>query len=176
MAVRIISCRVNGDAVQKEINSDLRLIDFLRENLRLTGVKEGCGEGECGACTVLLNGDPVNSCLVLAVQAEGAEIITIEGLAENGELNLLQKAFIDYGAVQCGFCTPGMILSAKALLDKNPHPSETEIRRAISGNLCRCTGYQAIVDAVHAVHAISANTPHARKQPPSPVPGRDRRR
>ncbi|MHC1771918.1 MAG: (2Fe-2S)-binding protein [Flexilinea sp.] len=156
MAVRTISCRVNGDAVQKEINSDLRLIDFLRENLRLTGVKEGCGEGECGACTVLLNGDPVNSCLILAVQAEGAEIITIEGLAENGELNQLQQAFIDYGAVQCGFCTPGMILSAKALLDKNPHPSETEIRRAISGNFCRCTGYQAIVDAVHAVHAVHA--------------------
>ena len=151
MAVRTISCRVNGIAVQKEIRSDLRLIDFLREHLQLNGVKEGCGEGECGACTILLNGEPVNSCLILAVQVEGSEIITIEGLAENGELNPLQQAFIDYGAVQCGFCTPGMILSAKALLDKNPHPTEEEIRRAISGNLCRCTGYQAIVDAVQAI-------------------------
>ena len=151
MALRTISCRVNGIAVQKEISSDLRLIDFLREHLQLTGVKEGCGEGECGACTILLNGEPVNSCLILAVQVEGSEIITIEGLAENGELNPLQQAFIDYGAVQCGFCTPGMILSAKALLDKNPHPTEEEIRRAISGNLCRCTGYQAIVDAVQAI-------------------------
>ena len=151
MAVRTISCRVNGIAVQKEIRSDLRLIDFLREHLQLNGVKEGCGEGECGACTILLNGEPVNSCLILAVQVEGSEIITIEGLAENGELNPLQQAFIDYGAVQCGFCTPGMIQSAKALLDKNPHPTEEEIRRAISGNLCRCTGYQAIVDAVQAI-------------------------
>jgi aerobic-type carbon monoxide dehydrogenase small subunit (CoxS/CutS family) len=171
MALRKISCRVNGITVQKEIRSELRLIDFLRENLQLTGVKEGCGEGECGACTVLLNGNPINSCLVLAVQAEGADILTIEGLAAKGELSRLQQAFIDYGAVQCGFCTPGMILSAKALLDKNPHPTEEEIRRAISGNLCRCTGYQAIVDAVQAV---SSNTPHARQQPPLPVQEKDR--
>ncbi len=171
MAIRTISCRVNGVPVQKEIDSDLRLIDFLRENLQLTGVKEGCGEGECGACTILLNGEAVNSCLMLAVQVEGAELVTVEGLAENGELCRLQQAFIDNGAVQCGFCTPGMILSAKALLDKNPHPTEEEIRRAISGNLCRCTGYQAIVDAIQA---ISSNTLHVQQPPLSPAQEKDR--
>jgi len=129
----------------------MRLIDFLREEMNLTGVKEGCSEGECGACTVLFNGDPVNSCIMLAIQAEGAEITTIEGIAKDGKLSDLQQAFIDHGAVQCGFCTPGMILAAQALLDKNPHPAEAEIRHAISGNLCRCTGYQAIVDAILAV-------------------------
>jgi len=127
------------------------LIDFLREEMNLTGVKEGCSEGECGACTVLFNGDPVNSCILLAIQAEGAEITTIEGIAKDGKLSELQQAFVDHGAVQCGFCTPGMILAAQALLDKNPHPTEAEIRRAISGNLCRCTGYQAIVDAILTV-------------------------
>jgi len=129
----------------------MRLIDFLREEMNLTGVKEGCSEGECGACTVLFNGDPVNSCILLAIQAEGAEITTIEGIAKDGKLSELQQAFVDHGAVQCGFCTPGMILAAQALLDKNPHPTEAEIRRAISGNLCRCTGYQAIVDAILTV-------------------------
>ncbi|MBP8965630.1 MAG: (2Fe-2S)-binding protein [Flexilinea sp.] len=137
--------------MHSEIPSDMRLIDFLREEMNLTGVKEGCSEGECGACTVLFNGDPVNSCIMLAIQAEGAEITTIEGIAKDGKLSDLQQAFIDHGAVQCGFCTPGMILAAQALLDKNPHPAEAEIRHAISGNLCRCTGYQAIVDAILAV-------------------------
>ncbi|HQF81105.1 MAG TPA: (2Fe-2S)-binding protein, partial [Flexilinea sp.] len=144
-------CKINGEEIHSEIPSDMRLIDFLREEMNLTGVKEGCSEGECGACTVLFNGDPVNSCILLAIQAEGAEITTIEGIAKDGKLSELQQAFVDHGAVQCGFCTPGMILAAQALLDKNPHPTEAEIRRAISGNLCRCTGYQAIVDAILTV-------------------------
>ena len=147
----MLSCNINGEEIHSEIPSDMRLIDFLREEMNLTGVKEGCSEGECGACTVLFNGDPVNSCIMLAIQAEGAEITTIEGIAKDGKLSDLQQAFIDHGAVQCGFCTPGMILAAQALLDKNPHPAEAEIRHAISGNLCRCTGYQAIVDAILAV-------------------------
>lgn len=151
MSKVILSCKINGEEIHSEIPSDMRLIDFLREEMNLTGVKEGCSEGECGACTVLFNGDPVNSCIMLAIQAEGAEITTIEGIAKDGKLSDLQQAFIDHGAVQCGFCTPGMILAAQALLDKNPHPAEAEIRHAISGNLCRCTGYQAIVDAILAV-------------------------
>jgi carbon-monoxide dehydrogenase small subunit len=121
---------------------------MLREELDLLGVKQGCGEGECGACTVILNGLPVSSCLVLAVEASGAEITTIEGVADSDGLHPLQQSFVEHGAVQCGFCTPGMVLSAKALLDKVPDPSEFQIRSAISGNLCRCTGYQKIVDAV----------------------------
>jgi len=126
------------------------LLDVLREDLHLTGTKNGCETGECGACTVLMDGKPVNSCLVLIGQAEGHRIETIEGLSKNGELHPLQKAFVEKGAVQCGFCTPGMIMASKALLDENPHPKREEIRSALSGNLCRCTGYTKIIDAVEA--------------------------
>ena len=124
------------------------LLDTLRYDLGLTGTKEGCGDGNCGSCTVLLDGQAVNSCLVLAIEADGHEITTIEGLCQGGKLHPLQQAFIDEGAVQCGFCTPGMILTAKALLDSNPHPTEVEVRLAITGNLCRCTGYDKIVRAI----------------------------
>jgi aerobic-type carbon monoxide dehydrogenase small subunit (CoxS/CutS family) len=142
---------VNGKKVEMMIPQDLRLIDFLRDYLGLTGTKEGCGEGECGACTVLIDGDPVNACLVFALQAREKNILTIEGLGNYGQLDPLQEAFIEYQAVQCGFCTPGMILTAKAFLDKHPSPSREEIKVAISGNLCRCTGYSKIVDAVESV-------------------------
>ena len=144
----LVSCTVNGEAVSREVYPNQRLLDFLREELGLTSVKEGCGEGECGACTVIFNGETVTSCCMLAGQAEGAEIVTLEGLSKNGELDKVQKAFIEMGAVQCGFCTPGMVLSAKALLDKNPHPTMDEIKLAMSGNLCRCTGYAKIHQAV----------------------------
>lgn len=143
---------VNGIAQRVRVNPNDRLLDVLRETLGLTGAKEGCsGEGECGACTVIMDGKAVNSCLVLALQARGKEIMTIEGLERQGELDRLQQAFIDSGAIQCGYCTPGMIMAAKALLMGNPHPSEAEIRLAIAGNLCRCTGYIKIMDAIQAV-------------------------
>ncbi len=142
---------VNGKKHSLEIDPNLRLLDLLRNNLHLTGTKEGCGIGECGACTILMDGRAVNSCLILAGQCEGREITTIEGLTPEDGLNPLQQAFIDHGAVQCGFCTPGMIMSAQALLDHNPTPTEAEIRTAISGNLCRCTGYTQIVEAIQAV-------------------------
>ena len=145
---KIIELKVNGEPVEAAVDSNRTLLQFLREDLGLTGAKHGCGLGDCGACTVILDGKPVNSCLVLAVQANGREVLTIEGLAENGKLHPIQQAFVDKGAIQCGFCTPGMILSAKSLLDENPHPTELEIRTAISGNLCRCTGYQKIVEAI----------------------------
>jgi len=141
---------VNGERHELLVAPNRSLTDVLRENLGLTGAKHGCDEGECGACTVLFDGVPVNSCLVLAAQAEGHEITTIEGLANGTELHPVQEAFVEHGAVQCGFCTPGMVLSAKALLDRNKRPTEHEIRTAISGNLCRCTGYQKIVEAVQA--------------------------
>jgi carbon-monoxide dehydrogenase small subunit len=138
----LLVCTINGISIKREINPSVRLIDFLREDLGLTGVKEGCGEGECGACTIIANGEAVTSCTMFAGQINGKELITIEGLEKDGELDALQESFIRNGAVQCGFCTPGMILSCKALLMKNPHPTEEEIKRAIEGNLCRCTGYQ----------------------------------
>ncbi len=141
---------VNGTSHSLRIDPHLRLLDLLREELRLTGTKEGCGIGECGACTVLLDGRAVNSCLILAGQCEGREVTTIEGVTPADELNPLQQSFLDHGAVQCGFCTPGMIMSASALLAQNPHPTEEEIREAISGNLCRCTGYTQIVEAIQA--------------------------
>lgn len=143
-----ISFTLNGQQVSRETRPNKRLVDFLREDCGCLSVKEGCGEGECGACTVILNGEPVTSCLILAGQVEGDEIITLEGLSQDGELDALQESFMVSGAVQCGFCTPGMILSAKALLAKNPRPSREEIRRALSGNLCRCTGYSKIIKAV----------------------------
>ena len=150
----IVSCRINGNKVNKDIDPSKRLLDFLREDMGLTGVKEGCGEGECGACTVIVDGEAVTSCTMFAGQVMGKEIITIEGLERDGELDRLQKAFIKYGAIQCGFCTPGMILSCKALLMKNKNPTVEEIKRAIEGNLCRCTGYNQIIDAVRSVGEV----------------------
>ncbi len=146
-----MQCTVNGRQYTLEVEANLTLVEFLREKLGLTGTKVGCGVGECGACTVIMNGEAVNACLILAVQAEGAEIVTVEGLERDGRMDPLQESFIRHGAVQCGFCTPGMLLSARALLARNPTPTEDEIRTAISGNLCRCTGYQQIVDAIGAV-------------------------
>lgn len=146
-----ILIEVNREAHELEIRSDERLIDTLRERLRLTSVKEGCGEGECGACTVLLDGEAVNACLVLTYQARGKSVLTLEGLFAEGSLDPLQEAFIQHGAIQCGYCTPGMILSAKALLLKNPSPREPEIREAVAGNLCRCTGYVNILRAIGSV-------------------------
>jgi carbon-monoxide dehydrogenase small subunit len=146
-----ITVTVNGETEFLEVESHRTLLQVLREDLDLTGTKDGCNSGECGACTVLLDGEPVNACLVLAVEADGHEVVTIEGLAQEGTLDSLQRAFINRNAVQCGFCTPGMIISARALLDRNPHPSEMEIRQAIAGNLCRCTGYTRIVEAVQEV-------------------------
>lgn len=144
----VVHMTVNGKLVEKETAPNKRLLDFLRDDLDLISVKEGCSEGECGACTVIYNGKAVTSCLILVGQAEGATIITLEGVGREDELEPLQQAFMDAGAVQCGYCTPGMILSAKALLDVSEAPSREEIRRAISGNLCRCTGYEKIVQAI----------------------------
>lgn len=148
---REITLTVNGEKYDVFVTPNRTLADVLRDDLDLTGTKIGCGTGDCGACTVLMDGKAVNSCLVLAIDARDKEIITIEGLAKGEELHPLQRAFIDYGAVQCGFCTPGMILSAKALLDKKPKPTEMEVRTAIAGNLCRCTGYIKIIEAIMAV-------------------------
>ncbi len=141
---------INGRAYEAYIEPNRTLLEVVRDELRLTGSKEGCGTGDCGACSMIVNGKLVTSCLMLAPQADGAEITTIEGLATNGDLHPVQQAFIDTGAVQCGFCIPGMILAGKTLLDKNPKPDEQEIRSAIAGNLCRCTGYTKIVEAIAA--------------------------
>lgn len=148
---RLIQLRVNGELHEVMVEPWKTLLQVIRGDIGLTGAKEACGTGECGACTVLVNGKPVNSCLVLAVEAQGKDILTIEGLAQGDKLHPLQDAFIKRGAIQCGFCTPGMLLSAKALLDDNPQPTEEEIRDAISGNLCRCTGYNKIVEAIFEV-------------------------
>jgi len=142
---------INGDEYDLLINPARTLVDVLREDICLTGTKKGCAEGECGACTVLLDGAPVESCLLLAVQASGHEITTIEGLSKSGEMDAIQRSFAENGAIQCGYCSPGFIMVAKALLDKNPNPTEAEIRDAFAGNLCRCTGYQNIVEAVLAL-------------------------
>lgn len=144
----IVKFVLNGELVSPDVDPSRRLIDILRDDFFLTGAKEGCGEGECGSCTVLMDGLPVHSCLVLAGQLEGHEVLTVEGLAQNGELDLLQNAFVENNAVHCGFCTPGMIMSAKGLLMKNPDPAEAEIREALSGNICRCSDYRQIVMAV----------------------------
>jgi carbon-monoxide dehydrogenase small subunit len=143
-----ITFTLNDETLTMDVKEDIRLLDFLRDELGLTGTKEGCGEGECGACTVIIDGKAVNSCLVLLPEIDGSEITTIEGLSKNGELDPIQKAFIDEGAVQCGFCTPGMIMSTKGLLDRKVNPSDEEIMEAIEGNLCRCTGYYKILQAI----------------------------
>lgn len=148
---RLITLTVNGLKHELAVEPNTTLVDVLRYKLRLTGTKKGCDLGECGSCTVLMNGEPVNSCLVLAVQADGMEVMTIEGMKPAEGLHPLQQAFVDKGAIQCGFCSPGMILSAESLLKKHPSPTEEEIRTAISGNLCRCTGYQKIVEAIQSV-------------------------
>ena len=145
-----ILLKVNGANYQVSIEPWRTLVEVLRENLGLTGTKKSCNEGECGACTVIMDGGPVSSCLVLAIDAQGKEILTIEGLSEGEKLHPIQEAFLKHGAIQCGFCTPGMVMSAKALLDENPKPTVAEVRKAISGNLCRCTGYQHIVDSIMA--------------------------
>jgi carbon-monoxide dehydrogenase small subunit len=147
-----VSLKVNGVPHRVTVEPRRTLLQFLREDLELTGAKEGCGLGECGTCTVLLDGKPIKSCITLAVQANGRAVTTIEGMERpDGTLHPLQQAFIDHGAIQCGFCTPGMVLSAKALLDENRKPTEREVREAIAGNLCRCTGYQKIVEAILSV-------------------------
>ncbi len=142
---------LNGKEVRVEVPPHWTLLRLLREGLGLTGTKEGCGIGECGSCTVLLDGMPVNSCLILAPKVEGRKVETIEGLGSRDLLHPLQKSFIEHGAIQCGFCTPGMLMSSKALLDRNPKPTRPEIKEAISGNLCRCTGYQQIIEAIEAL-------------------------
>ena len=144
----IVRITINGLLREVAVPANRTLLDLLREDLDLTGTKHGCGEGDCGACTVLLDGEPVNACLVLAAEAEGREVTTIEGLASGALLHPVQQAFVDAGAVQCGYCTPGMVLVAAALVARNPSPTESDVRHAISGNFCRCTGYQKIVEAV----------------------------
>ena len=146
----MLTCTVNGERIKAYIDPTMTLLNFLRKELKLFGTKEGCGEGECGACTVIMNHVAVNSCIVLAVEAEKAQITTVEGLSKDGKLSILQQEFINYDALQCGFCTPGMLMSARALLDKNPNPNETEIKEAIAGNFCRCTGYVPIINAITA--------------------------
>ncbi|MCL1994301.1 MAG: (2Fe-2S)-binding protein [Spirochaetes bacterium] len=148
-----IKLTINSDVYEVEFADDTTLLYLLRDKLGLTGTKEGCGAGECGACVVIMNGQAVNSCIVLAAEAEGAEVQTIEGEAKNGELSILQEAFVDCKGFQCGFCTPGMIMSARALLNKNPNPTREEIIDALEGNLCRCTGYEAIIESVQCAAA-----------------------
>ena len=145
--MKTIKLTINEKEYKLSVDENLRLLDLLRDELGLLGSMEGCGEGECGACTVIMDGETVNSCLVMAFQADGSNILTIEGMERDGHLHPVQKAYIEVGAVQCGFCIPGMVLSTKALLDKNPNPSDDEIREGISGNLCRCTGYNKMLEA-----------------------------
>jgi len=159
---RIIRLDINNENYEVIVRPRESLLDVLRNKLGLTGTKIGCNEGDCGACTVVMNGRIVNACLVLAVEAEGQKIMTIEGLAQGPDLHPLQQAFIRYGGFQCGYCTPGMLLSAKALLDENPEPTEEEIRRGISGNLCRCTGYTKIVESIkEAAQVMKGAKAHA---------------
>lgn len=148
---REIHLTVNGQAQHVLCSESATLLFLLREVLGLTGTKEGCSAGECGACTVILDGRPVNSCMVMAMEAEGADVRTIEGEAVNGELSDLQESFLKYNSFQCGFCTPGMIMAARSLLDRNPHPTRKEIKEAMAGNLCRCTGYETIIEAIEAL-------------------------
>jgi aerobic carbon-monoxide dehydrogenase small subunit len=148
MTIHRISLAINGALEQVDVPSNLTLLQLLREKLALTGTKNGCMAGECGACTVILDGEPVNSCMVLAAECDGAQVLTVEGLAKDGMLDPIQEAIIQEGGVQCGFCTPGILMSARALLDRIPDPSEADIREALVGNLCRCTGYLSILEAV----------------------------
>ena len=153
-----LSLTVNGELIEREVVTHMRLLDFLRNELLLTGTKEVCGEGECGACTIIMDGQTVNSCLILAVEAHNRNIVTIEGLADTGELTELQQSFENKHAVQCGYCIPGMVLSGEKLLDRNPHPTRDEIKYELSGNICRCTGYHKIVDAIeHATNDLVAD-------------------
>lgn len=151
-----VKFEVNGVAREAAVEAHTTLLTLLRDHLDLTGTKLGCATGDCGACTVIMDGRPVTSCMVLALDAGGRRVVTIEGLAQDGRLHPLQQAFVEHGAVQCGYCTPGVIMMAKALLDENPHPSEQEVRSALQGNLCRCTGYNKIVGAVQAAAGRSA--------------------
>lgn len=163
-----LRCTVNGQPVEKEIDSAVRLLDWLREQLFLTGAKEGCGKGECGACTVFVDGKPVDACLMLAIQAEGRDITTIEGLAREDRLDPVQEMFIKDGGVQCGFCIPGMIMAARAFLNENPHPTQDEIKYGLGGNLCRCTGYTKIFNAVmHAAMSEQEKTRGTRRRIPA---------
>ncbi|HLE15703.1 MAG TPA: (2Fe-2S)-binding protein [Anaerolineales bacterium] len=148
MGFHRINLTINGELEQVDVPANMTLLELLRESLALTGTKNGCAAGECGACTVMINGEPVNSCLVLAVECAGAEIITVEGLARDSQLDAIQKAIIDAGGVQCGYCTPGILITSRALIDRNPHPSEADIREALVGNLCRCTGYVRIIEGI----------------------------
>ncbi len=150
----LVKFKLNGRIVEEQVAPNRTLLDFLRDGLKLTSVKKGCDEGKCGACTVLLNGEPVCSCLMLAVQVRNAEVTTIEGLSGPGELSLIQKAFLEKNGYQCGFCTPGMLLATKALLDHNPDPSTEDIKQALEGNLCRCTGYEQIIESVSTAAAM----------------------
>ncbi len=150
MTIHTITVKVNGSSEYVDVPSNMTLLQMLREKLALTGTKNGCAAGECGACTVLLDGEPVNSCMTLAVEVDGREVTTVEGLASEEHLSALQEAFVEHGALQCGFCTPGVLISAHALLERNPHPTDDEVREALVGNLCRCTGYLRIVQAVQA--------------------------
>ena len=143
-----ITVTVNGQVELVQVASNLTLLKMLREKLGLTGTKNGCSAGECGACTVMLNGDPVNSCMVLAVECDGAEILTVEGLAKEGKLDVVQQSVMEEGGIQCGFCTPGVLISARSLLDRNENPTEDEIKEALVGNLCRCTGYERIIKGI----------------------------
>jgi aerobic carbon-monoxide dehydrogenase small subunit len=170
---KLLRLTVNGREAEAAVPANRTLLEFLREDLGLTGTKEGCGIGECGTCTVLLDGKPVNACLVLARTVAGRSVETIEGLARGNLLHPIQQAFVEKGAIQCGFCTPGMVLSAKALLAENPDPTEEDVRRGLSGNLCRCTGYEKIVEAVLAAaktlrEAANSRGPAAKSQIPNP--------
>lgn len=159
MAYHKIRVTVNGSTELLEVPSNMTLLQMLRDKLGLTGTKNGCSAGECGACTIIMNGAPVNSCMVLAAECDDADILTIEGLARDDRLDPIQQALIDHGGVQCGFCTPGLVLSIRALLDRSPMPEELEIREALAGNLCRCTGYLRVIEAVKQAARAQANEP-----------------
>ena len=171
MALHTITVSVNGDLERLDVPSNMTLLQMLREKLALTGTKNGCEAGECGACTVLVDGEPVNSCMMLAVEVDGREITTVEGLAHDGQLHALQEAFIDHNAVQCGFCTPGMLISAHALLERNPDPTAEQIKEGLVGNLCRCTGYLRIIQAVKTAGVRTAAGQHDQRSTQVRQPG-----